>query len=267
VELFFQLEKVDPQSGIFSAICASERVDKDREQLDYVRSKPLFESAQAEMFKTSGGKNYFPINLQHKQDSPVGRVIEPLEFNDAAKTIRCTGKLEDLNARHLMATGVLTGVSIEGAYLDKQHLSNGVTKYVAKPIRIAVCDVPCNPDCTFDLVKSDGSTLPQHFKHSTVIRDNPNERVAKSWGRIFDQPGDTPYERTCHRENYRKAVAGDYFRKFPAVSAGPRVSPNQRRANEPITFEELSDRTPSTLTDHGAYASAGDAGYYAGRVK
>ena len=206
MNVFFKLEKIDPASGIFSAICASERVDKDREQLDYRRSKPLFQAAESEMFKASGGKNYFPINLQHKQDAPVGRVIEPLAFDDVNKTIRCTGKLEDLNARNLMATGVLTGVSIEGIYEDKTHLPNGVTKYVAKPIRIAVCDVPCNPDCTFDLVKSDGSVMQKHFVPSLTT---------PSLLSIFD----TPFQAANRRFEFEKfRRAGGFAKKSSTMS-------------------------------------------------
>jgi hypothetical protein len=157
-QTYFRLEKYDAFSGVASGVLCAEEVDRDHELLDYNASKPYFQQWSNSVNKDSRGLSWGNCRLQHNPERPVGRVIEPLQFDDANKRIRCTVEIAEQEARDMLEKGILTGFSIGGQYVSKTPLSNGVTRYVANPSEISVVDRPCIPNATFDLVKRDGTS-------------------------------------------------------------------------------------------------------------
>jgi len=197
-QTFFRLTKIDPFSGLCSGVCAAEEVDRDKECLDYNGSKAYFVSWSNSVYKDSKGRSYGNIRFQHDDKRPVGVLVAPLSFDDAAKTISVQAKIVEPEARELLASGTMTGFSIGGEYVAKTPMANGVTKYIARPNEISIVDRPCMPSCVFSVVKKDGSTELRKFRQPTeqelvkmgmlalaeavqkvqTRRVNPNARIA-----------------------------------------------------------------------------------------
>ena len=163
MEKYFQLSKIDPFQGIAVGVAAAEEIDRDNEILDYAASKPYFLDWSKTQKADSQGKSFGNIRLQHDDKRPVGRLLD-LQFDDAKKQIRVTAKIEETEARNLLATGVLTGFSIGGKYAKRTPMPNGTVRYVAGPIgEISIVDRPCAPSAVFEAVKSDGTTELRKF--------------------------------------------------------------------------------------------------------
>lgn len=171
---FFRLEKYDPFEGIAYGVAAAEEPDRDKEILDYAGSKPYFQAWSDSVQKDSGGKSFGNVRFQHDDKRPVGHLVQPLEFDDARKQIRIAAKINEPQARNMLAEGDLTGFSIGGAYVQKTPLGNGFTRYVANPSEISVVDRPCAPSASFSVVKSDGSCEQRLFKYSTARPVKPD---------------------------------------------------------------------------------------------
>lgn len=154
---FFLLEKYDAFQGIASGIATAEAVDRDKEILDYAKSKPYFEAWSDSVHKDSGGKSYGNLRFQH-DDKKVAGKLNSIEFNDEAKLIRVEAKVVDPIAKDMLEQGCLTGFSIGGRYVDKSSPDkDGVVRYVADPCEISVVDRPALPGAVFQSVKADGS--------------------------------------------------------------------------------------------------------------
>lgn len=163
MQLFAQLSKLSEFEGVAEGIIACQAPDRDGEILDYEASKPYFQQWSASQMAASMGKSKGNIRLQHDPKRPVGRLLD-IQFDDAKKQVRVIAKVEETEAKNLLAAGVLTGFSIGGAYASKKALPNGLTSYVAVPAEVSVVDRPCAPQATFSLVRSDGSESLQKFQ-------------------------------------------------------------------------------------------------------
>ena len=162
-QTFFRLEKFNPFEGIAIGVAAAEEPDGDQEVLYYSGSKPYFQNWSNSVLRDSEGKSYVNVLFQHDNKRPVGRLIAPLEFDDAKKQVRVSAKIEEPQARSMLANGVLTGFSVGGSYVSKSPMGNGLTSYIAKPAEISVVDRPCAPSATFQVVKRDGSLQKRYF--------------------------------------------------------------------------------------------------------
>jgi len=178
-ELFFQLQKLDPFEGIATGICATEELDHDGEILDYLGSKPYFQKWSDSQVKASKGKSKGNIRLQHDEKRPVGRLLD-IQFDDAAKAVTITAKIEEPVARNLLATGVLTGFSIGGEYLRRTPTTSGAIKYIAGPSEISVCDRPCSPSAVYSVVKGDGSQELRKFAKPGRTQESELAKFCKS---------------------------------------------------------------------------------------
>jgi hypothetical protein len=187
-ETYFKLSKVDPFSGIVEGIATAEEVDHDNEVLDYAASKPYFVAWSNSVQRDSRGKSYGNIRFQHDDKRPVGRLIQPLKFDDANKQIKIVAQIDEQEARNLLQTGTMTGFSIGGRFVKKTPLHNGVTSYVADPCEISIVDRPCLPSATFAVIHSDGTTELRKFAARTdnkaILGGRPGSldpvRVAKA---------------------------------------------------------------------------------------
>lgn len=178
-ETYFQLQKVDPFEGIATGICACQELDADNEILDYEGSKPYFQRWSEAQSKASKGKSKGNIRLQHDEKRPVGRLLD-IQFDDAAKAVTITAKIEEPVAKNLLATGVLTGFSIGGDYIRRTPLPSGAVKYIAGPAEISVCDRPCSPSAVYSVVKGDGRTELRKFAKPDRTRDSELKKFCKA---------------------------------------------------------------------------------------
>ena len=108
---FFQIKKVESTDDdcIIYLTATSEQKDAQNQIMDYETSKPNFIKWSESFYKNSFGKSYGNLRLQHRPDSPIGKILEPLEFNDIEKEINAVVKVIDSNAKNLVEEGVLTG--------------------------------------------------------------------------------------------------------------------------------------------------------------
>jgi hypothetical protein len=181
-QTFFRLEKYDPFQGIATGVAVAEEVDRDHEILDYAASKPYFQAWSNSVNKDSRGLSWGNVRLQHNPDRPVGRLLEPLQFDDANKVIRCTVEIAEPQAKDFLARGILTGFSIGGSYVSKTPLAGGITRYIANPSEFSVVDRPCGPSAVFSVVKADGSFEERRFKNISV-----HDKLIKAIGEILEK--------------------------------------------------------------------------------
>jgi hypothetical protein len=160
---FAQLQKFDDFQGIAEGTIACQEPDGDREILDYFGSKPYFQAWSDSQFANSQGKSWGNVRLQHNPQKVVGLLISPLQFDDTNIKIKVSAQILDPVAKDMLMRGALTGFSIGGDYISKRPLPNGLVSYIAKPAELSVCDRPCSPSATYDLVCADGHTELRKF--------------------------------------------------------------------------------------------------------
>lgn len=165
-EIFLQLHKFDPFEGIATGVAACEELDHDNEILDYFGSKPYFQAWSDSQKVASKGLSMGNVRMQHDSKRPVGRLLD-ISFDDELRQVQVVAKIEETEAKNLLATGVLTGFSIGGDYLKKTPLPSGAIRYIASPAEISVCDRPCAPSAVYSIVKGDGRTELRKFKKTT----------------------------------------------------------------------------------------------------
>jgi hypothetical protein len=184
-ESFFQLQKFDEFQGIATGVLAAQELDRDNEILDYAGSKPYFQAWAESQYKASGGKSWGNVRLQHDPKRPVGRLLN-MSFDDVNKQVRIVAKIEETEAKNLLASGVLTGFSVGGSYIKQTPMGNGVVKYIAGPAEVSVCDRPCGPSATFESVKADGSrelrkfAKPMQMSEQQAVKLNSVRSLAKA---------------------------------------------------------------------------------------
>ena len=169
--MFLPLTKVDEEQKKIYLTATSETVDKQNQSLDYEKSKPEFEKWSNEVQNISFGKSYGNIRQQHDSTKPIGKVCEPLQYDDENKKIDIVVKVVDDAAWELVKAGVLSGGSIGGAYKSKRYDPTlGCTKYIPVLSEISLVDMPCNPDSVFTLIKSNGTLEIHKFKESNMSK-------------------------------------------------------------------------------------------------
>lgn len=175
--IFFRLTKVDAIQGIFEAIATAEVEDKSGETCHYETTKPYYQKWSAEIQKASGGKSLGNIRAMHGNVA-AGKVIA-IDFDDANKAIRITGKIIDKAEKEKLAEGVYTGVSQGGEYVEK-WTEDGVNYYTADPSEISIVDNPCLAAASFEVVKADGTHEMRKLK-TTAVNVTPDlEQVWKA---------------------------------------------------------------------------------------
>jgi len=163
---FFQLIKVDAETGVFEGVMASAALDAQRERLDYWASKSVFRQWSQTQAENTGHRSWGNLRAQHNPQEIAGVLIKPLEFDDAKQQIKCTGKALGEHKDFLL-TGAYGGMSIGGGYASRKPLSDGTTLYVPGPlVEVSLVDKPSNPECTFAVIKADGSRELRKFAPS-----------------------------------------------------------------------------------------------------
>src|SRR6267143_6212765 len=175
---FAQLTKYNAKTGEFVGVMTSERPDKDREALDYNRSKPAIRKWSEDAKARSNGKSLGNLREMHTLKA-AGR-LSALTFDDKNKQVIVRGLVVDPLARTKCEEGVYTGISLGGTYAEAlpDPTDPRIVRYVVGSLgEISLVDDPCNPDATFELVGADGGQMVVKFapRLETIAVDDDDE--------------------------------------------------------------------------------------------
>jgi hypothetical protein len=138
-------------------------------------SKPYIEAWSAAAVARSAGKSYGNIREMH-QPSAVGKLAEPILFDDGAKRVTLTSYISDDDAWKKCLDGTYTGFSICGPIIGEKWSDPnviGAKRFTCAPIEFSVCDLPCNPEAFFTAVKVGGVTEVRKFKTAAAVETEP----------------------------------------------------------------------------------------------
>ncbi len=164
--LFCRISKVDEEKRTVTGIGASEAVDADGEIFDYDGSKPYIQQWSDAAQKRSHGKSFGNIREMH-QPSAVGKLSEPIIFDDDQKLVVLTSYISDDAAWAKCLDGTYTGFSIYGPVVGEKWSDSanpGAKRYICAPLEFSVCDLPCNGEAVFTAVKIGGIIEQRKFK-------------------------------------------------------------------------------------------------------
>lgn len=180
--VFAQITKVDLESRTVTGVATSERVDKDREIMDYATSKPLFKAWSEAAQARSNGKSFGNVREMHTLKAS-GFLPEPMIFDDQNRSIVVKAEVVDDDTWAKIQKGVLTGFSIAGRVSGTKWVDKaaGAVRYTVQPGEISLVDNPCNDDATFFAIKADGSEEVRKF-----ATDVPDEEVQKGLWSVAD---------------------------------------------------------------------------------
>lgn len=169
----FNIYKVDATEQKIYLTATSEAKDAKNEIMDYAGSKAYFENWSDSFCQNTGGKSFGNVRLQHNILTPIGKISDPLEFDDIAKTIKVVVKVLDASAWGMVEEGVLTGASIGGSLVGKRWYDPAMQamRYIINPFELSLVDKPCNPDSRFIMIKADGTNELRDF--NTKIKEQP----------------------------------------------------------------------------------------------
>jgi hypothetical protein len=173
--LFCQISKVDEEARTVTGVGTSEALDAEGEICDYPSSKPYIEAWSAAAVARSAGKSYGNIREMH-QPSAVGKLAEPILFDDGAKRVTLTSYISDDDAWKKCLDGTYTGFSICGPIIGEKWSDPnviGAKRFTCAPIEFSVCDLPCNPEAFFTAVKVGGVTEVRKFKTAAAVETEP----------------------------------------------------------------------------------------------
>ncbi len=157
--MFARLLKVDEAKREVSGIMVAEVPDKEGEIFDYESSKPYFKAwnrqfSKATAFLPEDERSLGNVREMH-QAKAVGK-LTACSYDDIAKSIEVTAKIVDDVAWKKCASGIYTGFSIGGEYVDTWE-DGELTRYTARPAEASIVDNPCVPTAEFSLVRADGA--------------------------------------------------------------------------------------------------------------
>jgi hypothetical protein len=178
--IFCQISKVNEETRTVTGVGASEAIDGDGEIFDYQSSKPYIEAWSAAAVARSQGKSFGNIREMH-QLSAVGKLSEPIVFDDTQKLVILTSYISDDAAWEKCLNGTYTGFSISGPVVGDKWSdagSPGIKRYTCSPVEFSVCDIPCNPEAVFTAVKAGGITEERKFKGKESAVDETKTATA-----------------------------------------------------------------------------------------
>jgi hypothetical protein len=171
LRVFLPITKVDAEKRIVYGTVTAEVLDKSGEMLDYVSSKPFFESWSDGFKVATGGKSLGNLRVMHTSKA-CGKLTD-LVFDDNEKRVECAAKVVDDAEWAKVEEGVYTGFSIGGRYVRRWE-EEGVNKFTADPVEVSLVDNPAVPIATFTMVKAGGIEEQVAFK----IWQPTNEEIA-----------------------------------------------------------------------------------------
>ncbi len=182
--VFLRITKVDEEKRIVYGVAADETPDRQNEIWDYAGNKPLWEkwSASAAKSTEAAGQevSYGNIRSMHpvtKQMVVTGKVAEPPDFDDVAKSMTIAAYVHDDGEWEKAKKGLYTGFSIGGRYVKKwaDAALKGIQRVIIDPTEISLVDLPANPGAQFTALKADGSEKQRAFKVEARADVSPKE--------------------------------------------------------------------------------------------
>jgi hypothetical protein len=167
--IYVPIRKVDAAQRLVYGVFTEEAADRSGEILDYTTSKPNFEDWSNALYKSSGGKSYGNLRAMHKAVG-AGIFVEPLGFDDVAKSITGVARVIDDAEWAKVEAGVYTGFSVGGNYAKRwvDPTDPTKTRYTAVPTEVSLVDIPCVKGATFEFVKGEGIAPEQRAFTTTV---------------------------------------------------------------------------------------------------
>jgi hypothetical protein len=171
LHLFIPLRKADAAQRLVYGYATAETPDRAGEICDYDSTKPHYEAWSKGISRATGGKSLGNVRAMH--GAVAAGKIASIRFNDEEKRIEITAKIIDDDEWRKVEEGVYTGFSQGGAYLKRwpDPQNPDLTRYTAKPSEISLVDLPCLPEASFELVKSDGASVTRLFAQKQILRD------------------------------------------------------------------------------------------------
>jgi hypothetical protein len=244
-DLFFQLAKADFK-GEFEGCMTSTALDSDGERPAFAPTVKAVQDWSTSQAQATGNRNFGNIREQHDESRAIGFLTEPPRIDYPARKIWVKGKVVDPVAREKLQEGVFSGLSLGGAYADRQKKADGSTEFVPRVAELSLVDKPSCPDALLTVVRADGSTLQKRFRRYEIA-DVPRDH----WGFPLQQAvyRDSLYGpvRVPTQHEYLAMVKAGVFRKpYQCSLEKSRENPNVRQANAPFMVASESDSRLST---------------------
>ena len=186
MNIFAPISKVEPQedgSLKVYGIATSEMLDKDREIIDYGSAKKAF--------------GEWPGNIREQHDSKkaVGRAlsVSPLDDQKAIALEAFISKgAPDTQAKVL--DGTLRAFSIGGSSEKKLpevvkgedgSETTAMRVFLKRISEVSLVDSPCNPACSFQLVKADDEADVAKINDPKIVRSGSKFKVVDSDGKVY----------------------------------------------------------------------------------
>ena len=154
MNLFAQITKVNAETGEVHGRITQELPDAAGEVMDYLTSRPYFESWSQQASDATGGLSKGNVRAMHGKVA-AGKLTE-INFLDEQKAVDVVAKIVDPAERQKCIEGVYTGFSIGGKYA-KRWQDGDLWRYTAQPSEVSLVDNPCLKAARFTLVKADGT--------------------------------------------------------------------------------------------------------------
>ncbi|WGJ15644.1 hypothetical protein QEV83_05100 [Methylocapsa sp. D3K7] len=161
LRMFIPIVKVDGTRRLVYGVATAEMEDRAGEICDYASTKPLYEKWSQEIAKATGGKSFGNLRAMHGNVA-AGKVTK-ITFNDAEKKVEICAKVVDDVEWLKVQEGVYTGFSQGGVYERRWQDTEGRNRYTAAPSEISLVDLPCLPEATFEMIKTDGTIEKRSF--------------------------------------------------------------------------------------------------------
>lgn len=181
LKLFIPITKVDEEKRLVYGRLAEESPDSIGEIFDYESSKPYYQEWSSFFQKATDGKSYGNLRVQHDPQRNAGHLVDIVMLDDE-KAIDICAKVNDDDEWARLLDGDYTGFSQGGKYVEKW--ADGKHKrFTAQPNEASLVDYPSHKNCTFQLIKADGSVEDHLFKIAERKDVNP-ESGKKKYGDV-----------------------------------------------------------------------------------
>lgn len=152
--LYIPITKLDAAQRLVYGTLTEEIADKTGEILDYVSSRPAFESWTQQFYDASGGKSLGNVRAMH--GALAAGKLTSISFDDENKRIEGVAKIIDDDAWNKVVEGVYTGFSIGGGYAKrwKDEENPSLMRYTPTLSEVSLVDNPAVPTATFSLIKN-----------------------------------------------------------------------------------------------------------------
>lgn len=185
-KLYIPISKIDEEKRLVYGILASETPDHSGEIFDYDGSRKAIVEWRESRLKASGGKSQGNLRVMHTEK--VAGHFDQIELDDENKKVLAVAKVVDDDEWKHVLEGDYTGFSIgaRACKREKDATNPKLVRYtVGKMIEGSLCDAPCNPETTFEIIKADGTHETRKFNQGVSARPAYEYPVAQQFSSQF----------------------------------------------------------------------------------